>query len=243
MSNWRDDKIRELLSVRADAEIVRQIQGTERDSVVYDQITNRLHDRGVIRAKAQVNSKLKALKRQYHQVIDHNGRSGNDRKTWCYFRLCEAIWGPSHSTNPVGLVGSMETASASRSQERRFPPRVALRRHLPRVSPRRHTATLKKRLTMLAGLVTTVKLMLFLLLLLESLCRSPPKKKRRRNQTRSERLSAEMRGLFSEIDKDFNEREQLWLLEQQEYKERVWREARVEKAQEMAVLPDMTSLL
>lgn len=42
MSNWRDNDIQELLSVRTDAEIVREIQGTARDSVVYDQITNRL---------------------------------------------------------------------------------------------------------------------------------------------------------------------------------------------------------
>ncbi|KAG7487856.1 hypothetical protein MATL_G00027720 [Megalops atlanticus] len=117
MSNWRDDEIRELLSVRADPEIVKQIQGTARDSVVYDQITNRLRDRGVFRAKAQVNNKLKALKRQYHQVVDDNGQSGNNPKTWCYFSLCDAIWGSSYSTNPVALVGSMETASTSRSPE------------------------------------------------------------------------------------------------------------------------------
>ncbi|XP_035280170.1 uncharacterized protein LOC118230864 [Anguilla anguilla] len=238
MSNWRDNKIRELLSVRADAEIVRQIQGTARDSVVYDQITNRLHDRGVIRAKAQVNSKLKALKRQYHQVIDHNGRSGNDRKTWCYFRLCEAIWGPSHSTNPVGLVGSMETASASRSQETLSTsscpetPSTSSFPETPYSDTEEQTLVHETDVSINDSVLST-----------ELLCRSPPKKKRRRNQTRSERLSAEMRDLFSEIDKDFNEREQLWLLEQREYKERVWREARVEKAQEMAVLQDMTSLL
>ena len=42
MSNWRDSEILELLSVRADAEIVRRIQGTARDSVVYDEITSQL---------------------------------------------------------------------------------------------------------------------------------------------------------------------------------------------------------
>ncbi|XP_076605322.1 uncharacterized protein LOC143331991 isoform X2 [Chaetodon auriga] len=112
-SNWRDDEIRELLSVRADADIVRQIKGTARDSVVYDQITSRLRDRGVNRAKAQVNNKLKALKRQYHDIVNDNGRSVNDRKTWCYFSLCEAVWGVSPTANPVALVGSVETASTS----------------------------------------------------------------------------------------------------------------------------------
>ena len=48
MSNWRDDKIRELPSVRADTKIVTQIQGTTRDSVVCDQIMNRQRGCGVI---------------------------------------------------------------------------------------------------------------------------------------------------------------------------------------------------
>lgn len=113
-TNWRDDEIRELLSVRADAGIVRQIHGTARDSVVYDQITKRLHERGIFRAKAQVNNKLKALKRQYNQLVE---QSGNERPTWCYFSLCEAVWGSSGSGNPVAVVGSMETDSTSMSPE------------------------------------------------------------------------------------------------------------------------------
>lgn len=103
--NWRDNEIRELLYVRADAEIDKQIQGTARDSVVYDQITNLLRDRGVIRTKAQVISKLKALKKQYH---DHNGRSAaGGKKTWPYFGLSEVIWG---SGTPVAVVASVEDA-------------------------------------------------------------------------------------------------------------------------------------
>ncbi|KAM4624580.1 uncharacterized protein ACJ7VT_005439 [Polymixia lowei] len=233
MSNWRDHEIRHLLSVRASADIVRQIQGTARDSVVYDQITSRLRDRGVIRAKAQVNNKLKALKRQYHQLVDNNGRSGNDRKTWCYFSLCEAIWGSSHSTNPEALVGSTETFSTSRSPETFSTSR----------SPETPYSDTEEQ-TPMKVYETDVSINESVLST-ESSCRSPPnkKKKRRRNQTRSESLYAEMRDLFREMDEDFNERERLRLLEQREYEERVRREARLETAQQMAVLQDMTSLL
>ncbi|XP_034044784.1 nicotinate-nucleotide pyrophosphorylase [carboxylating]-like isoform X2 [Thalassophryne amazonica] len=52
-----------------------------------------------------------------------------------------------------------------------------------------------------------------------------------------------MRDLFREMDKDFNKRERLRLLEEREYEEHARREARVEKIQEVAVLQDMTSLL
>lgn len=82
-----------------------------------------------------------------------------------------------------------------------------------------------------------------LLLLLESSCPCPPKKKKRRNQTWQDRLSAEMRDMFTEMNRDFDERERLRLLEQRQYEEQVRREARAERAQEMVVLQEMTSLL
>ena len=41
----QNKKILELLAVKDDAEIIGHIQGTARDSVLYDQITNRLCDR------------------------------------------------------------------------------------------------------------------------------------------------------------------------------------------------------
>ncbi|XP_073324568.1 uncharacterized protein [Pagrus major] len=173
-TNWRDDEIRELLSVRADAGIVRQIHGTARDSVVYDQITKRLHERGIFRAKAQVNNKLKALKRQYHQLVEQNGQSGNEQPTWCYFNLCEAVWGSSGAGNPVAVVGSMETDSTSRSPETPY----SDTEEKPRVYE------------------TDVSINDS-----ESSSRPPPKKKKRgRNQTHSENFSAEMRDLISEMD-------------------------------------------
>ncbi|XP_076605314.1 uncharacterized protein LOC143331991 isoform X1 [Chaetodon auriga] len=181
-SNWRDDEIRELLSVRADADIVRQIKGTARDSVVYDQITSRLRDRGVNRAKAQVNNKLKALKRQYHDIVNDNGRSVNDRKTWCYFSLCEAVWGVSPTANPVALVGSVETASTSSFPE------------APYSDSEEQTTVYETDVSINDSVLST-----------ESLYRSPPKKRRGRNQTHSERPSPEMRDLYNEMDKNFKE--------------------------------------
>ncbi|CAL8383958.1 unnamed protein product [Arctogadus glacialis] len=58
MVHWQDEEIRQLLRVRAKAEISRQIVGTARDSVVYDQITKGLREKGIIRTKAQVCARL-----------------------------------------------------------------------------------------------------------------------------------------------------------------------------------------
>lgn len=108
MATWKDQEVRELLTIRADAEIVKQMQGTARDAVMYERITALLEDQGIKKTKQQVNNKLKMLKRQYHQVVDHNNRSGNGRKTFPYYDLCEAIWGSRHSTRPVALSSTMQ---------------------------------------------------------------------------------------------------------------------------------------
>lgn len=54
------------------AEIIRQMNGTEKDAVMCDRITTHLEEQGIKKMGTQMNSKLKLLKRQYHQVVDHN---------------------------------------------------------------------------------------------------------------------------------------------------------------------------
>uniref|UniRef100_A0A1A8LD14 Si:ch211-174j14.2 n=2 Tax=Nothobranchius pienaari TaxID=704102 RepID=A0A1A8LD14_9TELE len=110
-TNWTDSEIRDLLTVRGDMIIMKSIQGTARDSVTYDRLITKLRDLGTHRSKQQAISKLKALKRRYHEVCDHNRRSGNDRMEWSYFDLCEAIWGAQKTTNPAVVRGSMAAAS------------------------------------------------------------------------------------------------------------------------------------
>ena len=124
MVHWQDEEVRQLLTIRAQAGISRQIVGTARDSVVYDQITKVLCERGIIRTKVQVNTKLKALKKQYQTLVERNNSrrsGGSDHESWCYLSLCEPIWGP---RVPVALqlLCGQEMASSS---SRRSPPEQA----------------------------------------------------------------------------------------------------------------------
>lgn len=109
-ANWTVEEICELLAVRAKSDIVTQIQETGNDSVVLEQITKRLRERGVFRTEAQINNKLKALQKQYRQIADHNDQS-NNTKTWAYSALCEAIWGSGPSMKPLALVEEASTSS------------------------------------------------------------------------------------------------------------------------------------
>ncbi len=115
-ANWTAAETTELLSIRAEAEIIRQLSGTVRDAVVYEQIKNKMEQRGFSRAKSQIIGKLKSLRKKFHQVLDHNGKSGSRRLDWPFYDLCYNIWGTSHSVNPVALLGSMDL-SPCRSEE------------------------------------------------------------------------------------------------------------------------------
>lgn len=108
---WTVEETRKLLAVRAEADIVSQ-----ESLVVLGQITKRLRQRGVVRTEAQIKTKLKALKKQYQQIAEHNDQSqSHSTKTWAYFALCEAVWGSVQSVKPTTPAANMEEAPASSS--------------------------------------------------------------------------------------------------------------------------------
>ncbi|XP_076155195.1 uncharacterized protein LOC143138656 [Alosa pseudoharengus] len=75
--------ILELLSMRADDVVMEHMKGTARDTLMYDRIGRQLEAKGIARTKAQIITKLKALKRQYTYVVDHNNKSAGASQTEC----------------------------------------------------------------------------------------------------------------------------------------------------------------
>lgn len=59
-------------------------------------------------------NKLKALKKQYVKVHDHNrNRSGAARMEWAFYEECNAVFGNSALANPVALPSSSCAAGFS----------------------------------------------------------------------------------------------------------------------------------
>lgn len=112
--NWRYDEVHELLSIRAEDDIVSQVSGTARDAVVYEQITSRLRGRGIYRTKSQVTNKLKALKRQFLQIVN-NGQNEDESKGWPFFSLCDTVWRSGQLTTAV--PGSKKPPTITRCPE------------------------------------------------------------------------------------------------------------------------------
>ncbi|XP_071950253.1 uncharacterized protein [Antedon mediterranea] len=107
MSNWRENEIRELLKIRGEEEICKQMDGTIRSGAVYVNIVCKLAVVGVKRTKKQVISKLKTLKARYHVIKDKNNRSGEQKHTWPYYDLCDVIWGHRPCAQPVRVLESI----------------------------------------------------------------------------------------------------------------------------------------
>ena len=63
---------------------------------MYDRIVKKMVESGVVKDRGQIITKSKALKKQFTTVVDHNKKSGNDRKTCQHQELCETIWGAWH---------------------------------------------------------------------------------------------------------------------------------------------------
>lgn len=106
---WTVEETYKLLAIRAEDDIV-----TQEITDVLGLIEKRLRQRGVCRTQAQIKAKLKALKKQYQQIAEHNDQS-DATKTWAYFALCEAIWGLRPSEKSATGAGIMEEVAACSS--------------------------------------------------------------------------------------------------------------------------------
>ncbi|KAI7800552.1 uncharacterized protein LOC130564433 [Triplophysa rosa] len=106
-NNWSEREIKELLLIRGEEEISRQIDGTVRDNNVYCSIAEKLRLCGVQRDKKQVTAKLKSLKGCYLKTKDYNNTSGVTPKSFPFYDMCDNIWGHRPCASPVNAVGCL----------------------------------------------------------------------------------------------------------------------------------------
>ncbi|KAI1885149.1 hypothetical protein AGOR_G00217220 [Albula goreensis] len=119
LGNWLDWETRELLQIRAEEEINARMSGTVRDAAVYATIAEMLAERGIVRSKKQVQSKLKCMKLQFKKISHRSNRNGRDGKEWPFLRLCDAIWGNRSTSDavPVASLSSQDQGIPTASPE------------------------------------------------------------------------------------------------------------------------------
>ncbi len=75
-SNWNHEELRKLVELWADVSIQAIMDSKQKNTGAYDKIKVRLAAAGFIRTVAQINAKIKHLRRLYHKAKDAVQRSG-----------------------------------------------------------------------------------------------------------------------------------------------------------------------
>ena len=86
-ATWSIEEVELLLDLWGEEEVQRQLDGSTRNSHIFDNIVKRLLAAGYTRTASQCRVKIKALKREYRVIKDHNNKSGNSHKTSRYANL------------------------------------------------------------------------------------------------------------------------------------------------------------
>ena len=103
---WSDAEVTALISIWGDAEIQKQLDGATRNKSIFLNISRKLKDNGYERDWQQCRAKIKNLKGDYKKVKDHNGVTGNGRKTFKFYDKLDEILGhrPSSVPHPSCLM-------------------------------------------------------------------------------------------------------------------------------------------
>ena len=121
-STWSDGEVAALISIWGEADIQEQLDGATRNKTIYVRISKKLEESGFTRDWQQCKAKIKNLKFDYKKVKDHNGVTGNGRRTCKFYDKLDAILGHRPASAPSVLMdagsSSLPTAdSHSQSQD------------------------------------------------------------------------------------------------------------------------------
>ena len=103
-SAWSDAEVTALISIWGDAAIQEQLDGATRNKTIFATISKKLHENGYNRDWQQCRAKIKNLKGEYKKVKDHNGVTGNGRKSFKFFAKLDEILGHRPASAPTVLV-------------------------------------------------------------------------------------------------------------------------------------------
>jgi hypothetical protein len=74
---------------------------------IFKEISVLLEKKGIKCSGLQCENKLKTLINKYKEIVDHNSRTGNERKEWIYFDLLEDYMGQRASVKPRAKCSSL----------------------------------------------------------------------------------------------------------------------------------------
>jgi len=112
-STWSDAEITALISIWGDAKIQEQLDGATRNKTIFEDISKKMHESGYERDWQQCRAKIKNLKAEYKKVKDHNGVTGNGRKTVKFYNKLDEILGHRPASVPFALLDAGSSSSVA----------------------------------------------------------------------------------------------------------------------------------
>ena len=106
--NWATEEIKCLLGIWNEDMVKNLMDGTSRDRIAYNVISQRLSEHGFDRSPDQCKRKMKHLKSEFKKVSDNNRTSGRGRKTCMFFEELSQIMGSRPAVNPAVGVQQCE---------------------------------------------------------------------------------------------------------------------------------------
>lgn len=109
-SAWSDAEVTALISIWGDTDIQEQVDGATWNKTIFVTISKRLQENGYER---DCRAKIKNLKGEYKKVKDHNGVTGNGRKTFKFYKKLDESLGHRPGSAPTVLLdaGSSSTTA------------------------------------------------------------------------------------------------------------------------------------
>ena len=97
------------------------MDGTSKDRLAYNLISQELKESGFERNADQCRRKIKHLKKEFKKICDNNRTSGRARKTCMFYRDLEEILGDRPAINPrPGAVIDSEVDPVEQGKDKRI---------------------------------------------------------------------------------------------------------------------------
>ncbi len=116
-TTWSKAEILKLIALWGQEHIQRKLQECKRNQAVYEEIAKEMREAVYERTYQQCRDKIKKLKGEYKKEKDRHGKTGEGRSKWDFFDEIDAILGHRPATRPPIVVDTLESNTASTSEE------------------------------------------------------------------------------------------------------------------------------
>ena len=109
---WSDNDVKTLIAIWGERKVQEELDGSVRNRTVYVNIAKKMNDLGYDRDWQQCKVKIN-IKKSYREVKDHNGETGQSRKSCKHYKELDEILEHRPASVPAVLLDTGCTSQSS----------------------------------------------------------------------------------------------------------------------------------